>query len=210
MMNQEHFKDFHHAYLLEGPRDEILREVLALVKEMEVTHIDLDVFKIEDARNLKSYESLMAGPKKKAFVISANTFLFEAQNTLLKILEDPIPDTHFFVIVPDAGALLKTFISRFYLIRHTDPDSNHAAAEKFLKMSYLGRIDFIKSYLDDEVPARANAVKFINSLEFLLSRQEPGSKVFHHLFKVREFLRVPGSSVKMLLESVALLAPVVK
>jgi DNA polymerase III delta prime subunit len=114
---KEHLKNLHHAYLLEGEREEILPEILEFVKDMEVIQISLDSFKIEDARNLKSYEFLKAGDRKKAFVITVNNFLLEAQNTLLKMLEDPIENTHFFVIVPDAKSLLPTFVSRFYLIR---------------------------------------------------------------------------------------------
>ncbi|MBP6060928.1 MAG: hypothetical protein KA515_02940, partial [Candidatus Pacebacteria bacterium] len=119
--------NLHHAYLIEGAREQIVVEILEFLKSVgvestgnaDVTHITLDSFKIDDARNLKSY----AGEKgytagKKFFIVSTNNFLLEAQNTLLKMFEEPIENTHFFVVVPDVSALLKTFVSRFFLISH--------------------------------------------------------------------------------------------
>ena len=58
--------------------------------------------------------SMSAG--KKIFIICVNNFSLDAQNVLLKMFEEPIENTHFFLIVPDTNALLKTFVSRFYLI----------------------------------------------------------------------------------------------
>jgi len=243
--------NLHHAYLIEGAREEILPEVLGLMGELGVEvvgnpdfcHITLDSFKVEDARNLKS----LVGEKsfsenKKVFIISANSFLLEAQNTMLKVFEEPIENTHFFVIVPDASAFLKTFTSRFYLIKGGKSDLTQDA-EKFITLPLQNRIEFIKELLveaEDEEnisldSTRSKALKFLNELEtvlhykiFLQSKSLKNSAVFTlpgvpggtyaaqnfldscfpHLFKVREFLRMPGSSTKTLLESVALITPV--
>ncbi|MES3032028.1 MAG: hypothetical protein V4699_02170, partial [Patescibacteria group bacterium] len=153
----------------------------------------------------------------------------------LKMFEEPIQDTHFFLIVPDANSLIKTLVSRFYLIREKG-ETEIIDAEKFIKMSLPKRIDFIKELLveaeeeDDEGneiiildSTRAKALKFLNALELVLHRnlledssgltllgvpsgthtvQNPLADCFHHFFKVREFLRMPGSSPKTLMESV--------
>ena len=207
--------NLHHAYLIEGNRDEIMPEILKFVEDMEVTHIQSDSFKIDDARNLKSYEFLKAGERKKAFVISANNILLEAQNALLKMFEEPIPDTHFFLVVPDKGALLKTFVSRFYSISaRQNLATETRAAEKFMAMPLSKRIDFIKELLAEEDEeegtvildsARARALNFLNEIETLLHDKTTDPKIFHHIFKAREFLRMPGSSAKSLMESVALM-----
>ncbi|MDR3519914.1 MAG: hypothetical protein P4L63_03470 [Candidatus Pacebacteria bacterium] len=74
--------------------------------------------------------------------------------------------------------------------------------------------------------ARSKALKFLNALESLLSgelikdfergrfhpkdgviRKNPLSICLEHFLKVREFLRMPGSSAKSLMESVALIIP---
>src|SRR3989338_2327541 len=220
--------NLHHAYLIEGARDEVVGEVLEFVKSLgvktvgnaDVSHIMQDTFKIEDARNLKSY----AGEKgytsaKKIFIISANNFLLEAQNSLLKMLEEPIENTHFFLIVPDASALLKTFVSRFYIVSARQ-DLAVNDAEKFIKMPLQNRIDFIKELIteaedeDEEVAAldsaRSKSLKFLNALESVLHQKvfrktlENSSvftQPFQQIFKAREFLRQPGSSTKSLMES---------
>jgi DNA polymerase III delta prime subunit len=231
--------NLHHAYLIEGMRDEVMPEVVNFLNEIGIktvgnsdfVHIHQDSFKIDDARNLKSFaseKSFVSG--RRIFVVTANSFLLEAQNSLLKMFEEPIDNTHFFLIVPDINVLLRTLVSRFYLISSKFSSRQGLAeetrdAEKFIKMPLRERIDFIKELLaeDDEEDeegnelavldsTRSKAIKFLNALEEALHRRLlknfSGSQAyFEHFFKVREFLRMPGSSAKSLMESVALLTP---
>lgn len=236
-MIQQHLdkNNLHHAYLIEGDRDKIVPEIIAFCENIGIKtsgnpdfcHISVDSFKIEDARNLKSseYEKSFSQNKnaKKIFLISANNFLLEAQNALLKVFEEPIENTHFFLIVPDSNFLLKTLISRFYLIKTNIENANDLKnAEEFIKMPLRNRLDFIKDLIaekDEEEDiisidsSKAKALKFINSLEAIFVSKTPGMTLskktffFEHLFKVREFLNQPGSSVKSLMESVALNIP---
>lgn len=226
--------NLHHAYLIEGTREEIIPEILEFIKSLgieivhnaDVSHISLDSFKIEDARNLKSYASEKGfSTNKKIFIISANNFLLEAQNSLLKMFEEPIENTFFFLIVPDANSLLKTLVSRFYLISTKDDlVSEVKNAEKFIAMPLQSRINFIKELLieseeEDEEgnevivldSTRSKALKFLNALELTLhsnmSKRHFDISYFEHILKVREFLRMPGSSTKTLMESVALIVP---
>lgn len=227
--------NLHHAYLIEGARDIASLEIIEFVKSLGINtignpdfiHMELDSFKIDDARNLRSYavqKSFSSG--KRIFIISANNFLLEAQNSLLKVFEEPIADTHFFVIVPDTNSLLKTLVSRFYLISPSPGEGEGTKeAERFIAMPLKNRIDYIKELLaveeeEDEEgneiivlnSTRAKALKFLNALEFTLhkkfeSRNTFNPDFFNHFFKVREFLRMPGSSAKSLMESVALIIP---
>lgn len=256
MKIKEHLdkNNLHHAYLIEGAREQSVKEVLEFVKSLgietnanaDVCRIELDSFKIDDARNLKSlavergFTSL-----RKIFIISANSFLLEAQNSLLKMFEEPIENTHFFIITPDASALLKTLVSRFYFISaESNLIEELKEAEKFIKMPISKRINFIKELLVEEEEdeegneilaldsVRSKALKFLNALEVTLhgklvknfsgllhlSAGTPPARVgfpvqnslptcLEHFFKVRKFLRMPGSSAKTLMESVALVIP---
>jgi len=149
--------NLHHAYLIEGVSDEIVLEIKEFLKSLGVNtignpdfvHIQLDSFKIEDARNLKSYATQKSfDTGKKIFIISANNFLLEAQNSLLKTFEEPINNTHFFLIVPDINVLLKTLVSRFYLIStRSDLAEETKKAEEFIALPLKDRIDFIKELL---------------------------------------------------------------
>ncbi len=243
--------NLHHAYLIEGAREEIVHEILKFISSLGINtsansdfvNISVDSFKIEDARNLKSYSAEKGlSSAKKIFLISANSFLLEAQNSLLKMFEEPIENTHFFLVVPDTNSLLKTLVSRFYVISARQPARNASRsdsggdlaeetqyAEKFISMPLQKRIDFIKELLvepeenlEEEPPlggsssklesSRSKALKFLNTLEFSLHQKATSKTVFdvgffEHLFKVRKFLRMPGSSTKTLMESVALVVP---
>jgi hypothetical protein len=243
--------NLHHAYLIEGARDEIVPGIIKFFKDLGINtvgnpdfiHFSIDNFKIDEAFDLRSMSSDRSfSPAKKIFIICVNSFSLDAQNVLLKMFEEPIENTHFFLIVPDVNALLKTLISRFYLIRPPiELGREFQEAEKFITMPLKNRIDFIKELLvepeekDEEGneiiildSTRSKALKFLNALESLLHGKfvknfsgltlpgVPGGThtiqnslqtCLQHFFKVREFLRMPGSSTKSLMESVALMIP---
>lgn len=237
MSIEKHFdkNNVHHAYLIEGARDEVVEEIFKFLKVLDVQtignpdfiHITIDNFKIEEALSLRSLSvDKSFSSQKKVFVICANTFSLDAENVLLKMFEEPIENTHFFLIMPDTHVLIKTLISRFYFIS-AGPDQikEKKIAEKFIAMTLSNRVDFIKELLaepdeEDEEgneivaidSARSKALKFMNALEFILHKKFEkdfsDSSLFNHFFKVREFLRMPGSSAKTLMESIALIIPV--
>lgn len=227
-------ENLHHAYLIEGMRDEVVPEImefssligLKTSNNPDFCHIVIDNFKIEEAFNLRAMSSDKSfSASKKIFLICINTITLDAQNVLLKMFEEPIENTHFFVIIPDTGVLLKTLLSRFYFISPKPGlGDNSKEIEKFLSMPLRDRIDFIKELLDDPEEkdeegnkiavldsARSKSLKFLNTLEYVLHAQKSYLKnpnLFEHIFKVREFLRMPGSSTKSLMESVALITPI--
>lgn len=228
-------ENLHHAYLIEGVHDEVAPEIFKFCENLNIktsgnpdfVDISIDNFKIDEAFNLRAMstdKSFSSG--KKVFVIYVNNFSLDAQNVLLKMFEEPIENTHFFLIVPDINALLKTFTSRFYLIKpERELSIEYKEAEKFISMPLKNRIDFIKELLieieeedeeGNEIIAqnspRSKALKFLNALETVLHgklvKTPAGIQYLHHFFKVREFLRTPGSSTKSLMESVALVVPI--
>ena len=223
-------ENLHHAYLIEGARDEVLPEIFSFCENINIKtsgnpdfyHISIDNFKIDEAFDLRAMstdKSFSSG--KKIYVICANSMSLDAQNVLLKMFEEPIYNTHFFLVVPDANSLLKTLVSRFYLIKDRG-QTKIADAERFISMSLQRRIEFLKELLpkkdeedEGEVNAESNsskALKFLNALEFSLHQKIVPKRhfdisFFDHFFKVRKFLRIPGSSPKTLMESVALIVP---
>ncbi|PIR68099.1 hypothetical protein COU49_02900 [Candidatus Nomurabacteria bacterium CG10_big_fil_rev_8_21_14_0_10_35_16] len=221
--------NLHHAYLIEGEKKEIEKELIQFIEELGIatkansdfSHISVDSFKIDNARNLKAFSVEKSISKnRRIFLITANNFLLEAQNSLLKILEEPIANTHFFILVPNMNILLPTFISRFYVITSKQPwnDNN---VEKFISMSLPLRLNFIKELLTEPEKgdteeglidsSRAKSLRFLNSLEQVLEKkllEYPVPTYFEHLFKVRKYLSQPGSSAKSLMESVAIITPI--
>lgn len=227
--------NLHHAYLIEGERNKIVPEILKFCESLDIKtssnpdfcHITIDNFKIDEAFDLRAMSSSKSFLSlKKVFVLCVNNISLDAQNVLLKMFEEPIENTHFFLIVPDVNALLKTLVSRFYIIpARQDLASEIEEAEKFISMSLQKRIDFIKELLvepededseGNEIVAldstRSKALKFLNALESSLHQKLVSKGIFEigffeHFFKVREFLRMSGSSTKTLMESVALVIP---
>ena len=242
--------NLHHAYLIEGARDEVVPEVLKFLKSIGIStvgnpdfiNITIDNFKKEEALDLRAMalnKGFTAG--KTIFIICVNTFSPDAENVLLKMFEEPTENTHFFLVVPDINILLKTLVSRFYLIK-SEANLDTKEAEKFISMPLASRINFIKELLTEDEgedeggneiialdSTRAKALKFLNALESEVHSKfeknfsgllQPSAGTFpvqnssqiclEHFFKVREFLRMPGSSTKSLMESVALIIPVLQ
>lgn len=238
-----HKEHLHHAYLIEGNKGELLPELFSFLETLGVKtvanpdfyNISIDTFKMEDAENLKSSANQKSfsndNDTKRIFIISANNFLHNAQNTLLKLFEEPTAHTHFFLFTPDKEVFLKTIISRAYVISaKSEMVDQMKAADKFIKMNLSARLEYIKELVkgkdDEEITTppegtppqkggetadspRAKALRFLNALESIVSKSLFDSKkkteIFEQIFKVREYLRQPGSSTKMLMESVAIL-----
>ncbi len=235
MISKHLSKDnLHHAYLIEGAKEAILPEIFLFFEGLDIktsgnpdfSHITIDNFKIDEAFSLRAMSTSKGfSASKKVFVICVNSFTLDAQNVLLKMFEEPIEDTHFFLIVPDTNVLIKTLVSRFYLIKNKKDDTLSGEAEKFISMPLRDRLEFVKELLAEseevdeegnEVPAldssRSKALKFLNAVEASLHEKYVSKavfdfKLFEQIFKAREFLRIPGSSAKTLMESVALVIP---
>lgn len=230
---KEHFnKDkSHHAYLLEGSHDEILLDLKNSLHDLGISteanpdffSFSFDVFRIDDAREIRSLstDKSFSGENKKIFIISANNFLQEAQNILLKMFEEPKLNTHLFIIIPDSNLVLKTLLSRMYLIKYPKNSlDSKKEAENFIKMKIKERIDFIKESFsskteeEGEISNKTKASQFLNSLEEVLHQKffnkkekKDNMSFFNQIFIAREFLRQSGTSPKSLLEGVALSVP---
>lgn len=250
MKISEHFdkNNLHHAYLIEGIKEEIIPDVFNFVENLKIKttgnpdfyHTSIDNFKIQDALNLRNMGSERSFSNvennKKIFVLCINRFTGDAQGVLLKMFEEPIENTHFFIITPNVDNLFKTFVSRFYLIKsdkNLETSDDIKNAKVFVSMSLKDRLDFIKDKIlvksknnnneEEENDSsesgsvlesnQTQALRFLDNLEFILNEKNTGKKLkdmsfFDQIFKAREFIRQPGSSAKMLLESVALSVPV--
>lgn len=215
----------HHAYGITGNRDEILPDLFLFLKkvfEFEVarnpdcTVRQFDVLTIDDARRIAEIQSRKAFTARKVIIVSFNTATREAQNSLLKILEEPSADTIFFLIVPSTSVLLPTVLSRLFLVE-SDPSPRAevvSAARDFLYSSYATRMEFVKSLaesLADEKSDRQFVVDFLGQLEVLLSNirkqhQIPPS-VFEDIALCQKYIGDRSASVKMLLEHCALVLP---
>lgn len=76
-------------------------------------------FDIDLAREVIA-QGYLASVRKRFIILSAPKFRLEAQNALLKILEEPPKNVQFVMIVPSKNAILPTIISRLQCTNHKD------------------------------------------------------------------------------------------
>src|SRR3989344_1571372 len=112
----------HHAYAIEGGTEarhkffKILENSwkISARDNPEFLHQKFEILGVEEARTIKAWQEKksFASGGKKVFVIEAETITPEAQNSLLKMFEEPSPDTYFFLIGNCVKYLIPTLVSR--------------------------------------------------------------------------------------------------
>lgn len=218
----DHIKDLaHHAYVF------VRAHTRDLIDHLEKHHKvktqgnpdffskKYTVFGIDDSRELKELHSSrgFGEESRRFFVLEIDSITHEAQNALLKIFEEPHENVHFFIIIPSSYILLPTLRSRVYLINQDDeelPPSLRTEVESFLSLSKKDRIAFVDAMAEkiseDELGKR-DALNFLNALETVIYEKQGISQpeVYESIMKAREYLSLRSSSVKQLLEYVALM-----
>lgn len=218
--------DLHHAYLIEsegGAEDDTsvrgLTELIAAHLMPTRGNADFwqgnyESFGIDEGRALKEMQQKMASAgSKKAFVIVAVSITREAQNSLLKMFEEPTSGSHFFLLMPSIETLLPTFRSRLMIVdegkngRNKTSQSDISEARKFIKISKPERLKFLAPLIEEV--DRRKAVVFLDGLEQVLAEDkkslEKNSFFLAELYAMKSYLHDRSSSVKMILEHLALI-----
>ena len=144
---------------------------------------------------------------KKIFIVAFRAITVEAQNALLKVLEEPTEDSHFFLVVPRAEVLLPTVRSRVVVVSHQAGEADRPEekeAKKFLKASVGERLAQIKVMLDEK--DKSKMVPFVQALERILAKDglTKNAAKLAEIVAVEQYLNDRGASMKLLLEHVAL------
>lgn len=222
-INPDHL---HHAYLIEGERGAALSELTKFLFEAKLTdesspdfHLfEFDVFLIEHAHEI-SQEQMMRGVEdnKKMFILAFNTMTSEAQNALLKTIEEPTEDTHFFFVTRTKETLIPTLRSRMQTVSIESADDNKQtkAGEEFLNASLPKRFSIIEPYTkakkDDKSEAKEEARVFLVSLEKALYAKLPSNpelaEPLTDVITASKYLSDRAPSLKLLLEHLALTVP---
>lgn len=241
----------HHAYCLIG-NDSTRAELLSTLEKKNKIKVHgnpdffdrvYETFTIDDARGIKSLAETKpmvsssasnkyandSGAGKKIFVLTTNGITVEAQNAMLKLLEEPPEYAHFFLIVPSAYLLLPTVKSRLSMIGEHDGGQgalSHSIAigesdaalmkeaESFLKAPTTKRLEMVKSLMDSitkEKKTKQDAVDLINAIEAAtyskidgISGLKKSAQSLEAIAIARKYMNDRAPSMKMLLEYVAL------
>lgn len=176
--------------------------------EVEQSVVTLDKFGIDEARELttRAYQRPVYG-SEQLLVVCADLITHEAQNALLKILEEPPSSTKFLFVVPPDLSILPTLASRFQVITNEDvqPAEIESSFVDFLALSYAERLAEIETRLKkgDQVWQRTMKQGLI---EYVIKADDRSS--MSELEYIARMLLTRGASNKMLLEQVALSLPI--
>lgn len=217
----------HHAYLFKDTGESVLLELKEFLEDKlkfktkgnpDFWCGKFDTFGINDGREIIQLQSRTASTgDTKVFVIKSNFFTIEAQNSLLKMFEEPTPGTIFFVITQNTEVLLPTLRSRLFapevkIVLERSPLCG-VDVEEFLKNKQAKRIKLLKEII--EAKDKNMAIFFLNEMERILYKKFQGSVskpdsvfVFEEIIKSKKYLNGRAPSVKMILENIALITPV--
>lgn len=222
----------HHAQLIEGNSESLQTLLLKIEKELGLNknHPDLSIFEfineklgIDDATKIR--HAILRSPSsapQNIIVIYAGTLTEVAQNSLLKIFEEPPKNSYIFLITTFIPHLLPTLRSRFieFKIDSTDKKAHDhdnsfdnstseslnelLNAENFIKSKIEKRLAIVKdihSAMDKGSISIGEVWNFVNKIELYFINSSADKKDV--LMRAQEFMHAPGNSVKMLLEYLA-------
>lgn len=226
----------HHAYCLEGRRKNILKELLKFLENNLEFNVkgnpdfylgDFETLGIDEGRAINEMQSRKAvSSLRRIFIITANSITKEAQNSLLKMFEEPSGGAVFFLIIPAVNILLPTLKSRMMIINFNrngkfnaidqfEESATIVNAEKFIKAETTLRLVMVKNIADkiaDGEISKSAAIDFLNDVERKLANdiaKESVSKkdlfVFGEIDKCRSYAGDRSPSLKTLLEHIAMI-----
>jgi len=195
----------HHAILCVGDVSTVLSSLPEEFQSpsADVRHILIEQLNIADARLLAHEASLRPLERpERVFVVSFKNATMEAQNALLKTLEEPAVTTRFYILVPHEEVLIATVRSR--LMRDggaAEEKGVNVVAQEFIASPYRDRLSMIEKKVKEKDTAWVRTL--LNGLEVHADQQKDRG-LMKELLMVRSYVDRRGSSQKMLLEHMAL------
>jgi len=208
--------NLHHAHVCAGDKEQILESVLSFIKDdlsievvgnpdVRIGHFDN--FGINDARSINMAQlKKSTNGGKMIFVMSLVSITSEAQNSLLKMFEEPTKDTYFFVITNTADIFLPTLLSRVEIKKHNGGVNVEIEdfVKNFIKSNKAERLVLLKKMIEEK--DKSKTLDLLNTLETTLYEKHGASAVgsYEVIDLCRRYINNRGASVKMLLEYLAL------
>lgn len=204
----------HHSYIIYTSTDVslVMQDFIKCNNFQDVEVVTTELFGIDDSRTLvkKAYIQPSGANIKKLIVVKVENFTIEAQQSLLKILEEPPVSTVFLFIVPNSNLLISTLKSRFleYETKYKDITSDNKSFPEFCTLSYKDRIALIVKKMEKNDSVWVKDIREGTS-SWLLSSLKSLSAVQRQSLQTSILtLNTRGASNKMLLEEIALTLPI--
>lgn len=213
------YSPHHHAHIIhlnghlyEEAIEDLERSVTDIhVNENCFTHkFVFEKLKIEHAREIsRATESKNSKNERRLYFISFSAGTHEAQNALLKTLEEPAVGTSFILLVPNTDILLETIRSRcITLLLNAEKGSRYL----FLKTPHKDRLEYIKSLLLNKAllgsfyaELEQEVSDYVSKESTKIDRNQALNLVFHY----KHLIMNHSTSSKYLLEELALRLPLI-
>ena len=222
-------KKHHHAFVMEAEAKEGIEVAQAWAKKElgmkiknnpDIIVLRYGLLSVDDARLVAEVAAgaPFAG-SYKVVIVAATRIYHEAQNTFLKLFEEPPRGTYLFLVLPTVGGLLPTLRSRVQILGtvprlHSGRQEIVNAAEQFLAASKERRSALIKkltSGRDEEErrELRDEAIAIMNRIEAVLLREglEKHAAALADISQLRVYFHDRSAPVKMILEHLSLVTP---
>jgi hypothetical protein len=219
----------HHAYFFAGEQEAGVAAALTYAKETlglaaennpDVVVFRYGLFSVDDARRVIRLADQAAIGETKLIVVAAERIFHEAQNALLKLFEEPPPNTTLVLVVPSAGILLTTLRSRM-LPLGVHQEAIPAAAQAFIDANTTEReklvaklLDRAKSDKDEEKQAaRGEALHLLEGLQtaaYILWQKKPSEELRLFMDDLDRFLPIlheRSAPLKLIFEHILLITP---
>lgn len=207
-----------HFYLVKSPAFDVVLIKNHFTKifssEFELFDFNYDNLLVDQAREIIDLANRKIGTSKKSlFFIKANSINHQAQNSLLKSLEEPTAGLHFFFVLPELNNILPTVLSRAFVVQE-ESETQKIVDEKFLNLGVSEKIKYVEKLaaeIKEDKKTKQDAVNFVDSLIEILNSNSDFKKTSPEklatILELRGFILDNGASVKSILEAIVLALP---
>lgn len=203
-------------YTLQALLDRLESEKFADRSSPDLFHKSYRSFGVAEAEDLRGRVRMRpVRDARRVFALFVPILTIEAQNALLKTLEEPAAEAVLFLITPSPDTLLPTIQSRAQRL-HIDAKTREEKVDvdDFLAASPEKRITMLKPLYDSEDDGRdiGGVIAFLQALEYRFSKSLGNADAragLRAVYRARKYASDKGSLLKSLLEQVALIAPTI-
>ena len=190
-------------------------ENIAIENNPDIFIREYKQFGIDEALDLHMRSRSRGLNGRRVFVVVSAGMTSEAQNALLKTIEEPVADALFFFCVQSPQTLLSTVRSRSQILSLSRDTVTRGVIDvrEFLQSLPARRIELLKPLLGKDTDEKRDIgaiIEFLADLERSVTFYKDPQKqrtFLETIYAARKYMTDKGALVKPLLESVALLAP---
>ena len=195
-----------HAVLTSRHANELVQEVasrgVTVAGNPDVYVRTYTEFSVDDAREVASFAFLKAVSGAKYLVITFDRAGVEAQNALLKVVEEAPGNSHFYFCTPHPGSIIPTLRSRC-IVEHPSETrvSDSEVVDAFLRAGYAERLSMVEKMVTtaQRTQDRTALRDFVRSLVHV--------KPCRATLDAARYLDQNGSSPKLVLSHLAVVLP---